>query len=200
MKLTGRDLACVRGEREVFSGLDLSVAAGTLLAVRGPNGAGKSSLLRLVAGLLRPSAGALAIEGGDPERAISEQAHYVGHLDAIKPALTVRENLAFWRDFQGGGAAIPEEALARLGIGALGGFPAAILSAGQRRRLTLARLITARRPIWLLDEPTTALDVDGRALLDALIGEHLAGGGLALVATHVDLAGAGATLDMDRAR
>ena len=196
MKLVGRNLSCVRGGREVFANLDVEVPAGALIAVRGPNGSGKSSLLRLIAGLLQPAAGTITLDGGDPERSIGEQAHYVGHLDAIKPALTVRENLAFWRSFQGRPAAIPEAAVARLGIGALAEFPAAILSAGQRRRLALARLLAAERPIWLLDEPTTALDAQGRGLLDALVGEHLEGGGLALAATHVDLPGTAATLTL----
>ncbi len=200
MKLTGRGLACERGGRAIFTGLDLTVASGEMLAVRGPNGAGKSSLLRLVAGLLTPLAGRLALEDGDPERALAEQAHYVGHLDAIKPALSVGENLSFWRAFQGAPAASPEAALERVGIGPLAGFPTAILSAGQRRRLALARLLAVHRPVWLLDEPTTALDRQGVKLLHTLLDEHLSGGGLALIATHVDLPGATAALELGRPR
>lgn len=196
MKLVGRGLSCVRGGREIFTGLDLAVPAGHLVAVRGPNGAGKSSLLRLVAGLLKPAAGSLDLEGGDAERTIGELAHYVGHLDAIKPALSVRENLAFWRAFQGNASETSDVALGRLGIAALAEFPAAVLSAGQRRRLALARVVGGARPLWLLDEPTTALDAEGRDLLNALISDHLAAGGLALVATHVDLPGATATLEL----
>jgi heme exporter protein A len=200
MKLTGHDLACVRGGRTVFSGLDLEVAGGTLLALRGANGTGKSSLLRLIAGLIRPASGELALDAGDPERSIGEQAHYVGHLDALKPALSVRENLEFWRAFQGVGVIPVTDALERAGIGPLADFPAVILSAGQRRRLALARLLTTHRPIWLLDEPTTALDAQGRTLLVGLIEDHLGAGGLALVATHVELPGETASLELGRAR
>src|SRR5215471_21118868 len=102
MRLSGRGLKCVRGSREVFAGLDFDTAAGEVLAVTGPNGSGKTSLLRLIAGLLLPASGAIALEGGDAELTLAEQAHYVGHRDALKPSLSVSENLAFWRDFLGG--------------------------------------------------------------------------------------------------
>lgn len=195
MRLLGEGLACVRGGREVFDGVGFSVASGELLQLRGPNGAGKSSLLRLIAGLVRPTAGRLALEGGAADVPVAEQAHYVGHLDALKPALSVAENLGFWADMLGGpdpGATTDAdgrsaEALEAVGIAPLADFPAAVLSAGQRRRLSLARLAAASRPVWLLDEPTTALDTDGQARLFRLIEGHLAGGGLALIATHVDL-------------
>lgn len=180
-------LACVRGGREVFDGVSFSLAAGGLLQLRGPNGAGKSSLLRLIAGLVRISAGRLDLEGGADDVPLVEQAHYVGHLDALKPALSVAENLGFWATMLGGGGRPVGEALETVGIGALADFPAAVLSAGQRRRLALARLLAAGRPVWLLDEPTTALDADGRDRLFGLIAGHLSGGGVALVATHVDL-------------
>ncbi len=196
MRFQAHDLACRRGGREVFAGLSFAVSAGGSLALRGPNGSGKSTLLRLAAGLIHPEAGSLRLDGGDAERTIAEQAHLLGHLDAVKPALTVAENLAFWRDMLDGEKAGVRDALERVGLARLAAFPAAILSAGQRRRLSLARLVAVRRPVWLLDEPTNALDADGRARLDNLIAGHLASGGIALVATHVDMAGVTATLEL----
>jgi heme exporter protein A len=182
MQLLGSDLACIRGGREVFRDVGFAVGAGEALAVTGPNGAGKSSLLRLVAGLVHPTAGRLELAGGDPELSIGEQAHYLGHQDALKPALTVRENLAFWVDFLESGPRT--DALAAVGLDALAHLPAVYLSAGQRRRLSLARLIAVERPIWLLDEPTSALDAAAQAMLAELMRTHLAGGGLILAATH----------------
>ena len=185
MQLLASDLACVRGGRQVFSRLDFAVAAGEALLLLGPNGAGKSSLLRVAAGLVRPTAGQVRLEGGDPELTIGEQAHYLGHQDALKPSLTVAENLAFWTSMLGGaGAESVEAALGPVGLGAIAGLPAGYLSAGQRRRLSIARLLAVKRPIWLLDEPTSALDVSGQAMLTAVMGQHLAGGGLILAATH----------------
>ena len=154
------------------------------MALVGPNGSGKSSLLRLVAGLLRPSAGRIELRGGEVERTVPEQAHYLGHLDALKPSLTVAENLGFWTGYFGDRAGPPDEALAAVGLGTLGDLPAAYLSAGQRRRLSLARLIAVPRPIWLLDEPTSALDAAGQQRLAELMREHLTTGGMILAATH----------------
>src|SRR3954463_8450667 len=146
MRLEASGLSCVRGGREVFSSLGFAVAAGEALAVVGPNGAGKSSLLRLVAGLVHISRGRLALEGGDSELTIGEQAHYLGHLDALKPALSVHENLAFWAKFLGGGPSAVGLALAAVGLDRISALPAAYLSAGQRRRLSIARLIAVKRP------------------------------------------------------
>lgn len=184
MRLLASDLACARGGRQVFRGLSFAVNAGEALLVTGPNAAGKSSLLRLVAGLLRPQHGRLELEGSDAERTIGEQAHYLGHQDALKPALSVAENLTFWTQFLGGGEGKAAAALATVGLETLAGLPATYLSAGQRRRLSLARLLTIERPIWLLDEPTATLDAAGHGLLAGLMGAHLAGGGLILAATH----------------
>jgi heme exporter protein A len=183
MELAALDLACVRAGREVFQKLEFTVRGGEMMAVTGPNGTGKSSLLRLIAGLLEPAQGRLAFRGGDAELTIGEQAHYVGHLDAFKPSLTVEENLAFWNAILGGGNEVAG-ALAAVGLDRLGRLPALYLSAGQRRRLSLARLLVAPRPIWLLDEPSSTLDAAGVAMLAEIMGGHLAGGGLILAAEH----------------
>lgn len=184
MDLIGRDLACVRGQREVFSGLGFRVAGGEALLLVGPNGAGKSSLLRLIAGLVHRAAGTLTLDGGDPELSVPEQAHYLGHQDALKPSLSVTENLAFWIDWLGGDRAGLAGALEAVALAEIADLPAGYLSAGQRRRLSIARLVAVARPVWLLDEPTSALDVASQARLAALMKAHLAGGGLLVAATH----------------
>jgi heme exporter protein A len=183
--LFGRDVSCVRGGREVFAGLSFQAVAGEALAVTGPNGAGKTSLLRLIAGLLLPAGGTIVIEGGEAELTVPEQAHYLGHRDALKPALSVRENLSFWADFLGAGAVRPiADCLAAVGLTHAIDLPAGYLSAGQRRRLSLARLLAVPRLLWLLDEPTAALDVTGQAMFAGLMQQHLASGGLIVAATH----------------
>lgn len=184
MRLSGRGVTCVRGGREVFADLDFEVASGEVLAVTGHNGSGKTSLLRLVAGLLMPTEGTIALEGGEAELTLAEQAHYLGHRDALKPALSVEENLSFWQNFLGGEAAEAAACLKAVGIDHAAHLPAAYLSAGQRRRLSLARLLAVRRPVWLLDEPTAALDAAGQQLFSGLMREHLARGGLIVAATH----------------
>jgi heme exporter protein A len=184
MRLAGQELECVRGGRKIFSGLDFAVPTGQALAVTGINGAGKSSLLRLVAGLLPAASGTVTLEGGETELTLPEQAHYLGHRDALKPALTVLENLDFWRDFLGGQAIEGLAALETVGLGHAAHLPAAFLSAGQRRRLSIARLIAVNRPVWLLDEPTSALDTSGQAMIAGLMDAHLRSGGIILAATH----------------
>jgi heme exporter protein A len=186
MRVTGTQLACVRGGRQVFSGLDFAVQSGEALVLTGRNGAGKTTLLRLIAGLLLPAAGTLVVEGGDGELTLAEQAHYLGHRDALKPSLTVAENLDFWAAYLGGGsgAGARSDALAAAGLADLVRLPAGYLSAGQRRRLSIARLLAAPRPIWLLDEPTAALDVAAQARLADLMRGHLGAGGLIIAATH----------------
>jgi heme exporter protein A len=170
----GRRLVCRRGERLVFAKLDFDLEPGGVLLLRGPNGSGKSSLLRLMAGLLRPAQGEItwagAALGAEPELHRRRLA-FLGHLDAVKPALTVAENLGFWC-----GRAAVEPALARLGIAHLAGLPARLLSAGQRRRLALARIVARGAPLWLLDEP--------EALFAAALAAHRAAGGMAAIAVH----------------
>jgi heme exporter protein A len=187
MRLSGRGIRCIRGGREVFSGLDFDAAAGEALAVTGANGAGKTSLLRLIAGLLAGSGGSVDLAGGDRERTLAEQAHYLGHRDALKRSLSVAENLSFWGDFLGPGALGTATALAAVGLDHVAHLPAAYLSAGQRRRLSIGRLLTVRRPVWLLDEPTSALDAAGQGLFAGLMTDHLRHGGLIIAATHVPL-------------
>ena len=184
MRLVASDLACVRGGRQVFSGVGFAVDAGEALLVTGPNGAGKSSLLRLIAGLVGVAGGGIALDGGDGELTLGEQAHYLGHQDALKSSLSVAENLAFWANVLGDGTARVGTALAVVDLGSLARLPAIYLSAGQRRRLSIARLIAIARPIWLLDEPTSGLDASGQTMLADLMRAHLAGGGLVLAATH----------------
>ena len=193
-RFTGDDLTCIRGERIVFSGLSFALEAGSALVLSGPNGSGKSSLLRLMAGLLPSAAGQLAWDGEaiaeDPE-SHHGRLHFVGHLDAVKPALTLAENLAFWASVHRGAGAVPqavEKALAVFAMDRLAALPARYLSAGQRRRLNLARIAAAPATMWLLDEPATALDAQSTARLEAAIAEHRGGGGIVVLATHAPLA------------
>ncbi|MFG1185648.1 heme ABC exporter ATP-binding protein CcmA [Xanthobacter aminoxidans] len=183
--LVGDNLSCRRGFKLLFEGLAVSAAAGRALVVVGPNGAGKSSLLRILAGLLAPTAGTVRLDGGG--ESVGEHLHYLGHEDAVKGALTVAANLAFWRTVLGGGGLEVEEALEEVGLGGLGRLRAQVLSAGQKRRLAIARLLVAKRPVWVLDEPTTALDVKAQARFAAFGRAHLAAGGLLIAATHAPL-------------
>lgn len=187
-------LACVRGGRIVFAGLDFSLAAGDSLVLLGPNGSGKSSLLRVLAGLLKPASGQLAWLGepvrDDPE-AHAARSHYVGHHDAIKPVLSVAENLRFWarlhQPHAPTAAQAVEVALDRFGLAHLRDIPGKMLSAGQKRRTNLARLLAAPSPLWLLDEPVTALDRASIKVLEQVFAEHRAGGGIVILSTHADV-------------
>ncbi len=183
MQLVAKNLVCRRGNRAVFAGLSFSVASGEAVLVVGPNGAGKSSLLRMIAGLLRVADGELSLIGGDGERSIAEQCHYLGHQDALKSSLSVAENLDFWTHYLGG-RADAMEALAAVGLESLADLPAGYLSAGQRRRLSIARLVAVERTVWLLDEPTSALDAASQTRLVAIMSAHLGRGGIIVAATH----------------
>ena len=190
--LAVHDLACERGGRRLFVGLDFAVAPGGALLLRGPNGSGKTSLLRILAGFLEPADGWLTWDGravAEDLQAYRSQIAHVGHLDAVKRALSVAENLAFWASLRGGEMA---GALDSLGIGHLAEVPARYLSAGQRRRLALARLATAPAALWLLDEPTVTLDEASVGLVETLIARHRDGGGAVVAATHAALAIPGA--------
>lgn len=200
---TGTDLACLRGGRLVFAGLDFALPPGGAILLLGPNGSGKSTLLRLMAGLLRPLRGDMAWRGvslrAEPD-ALRGHVHYVGHADAVKPVLTAAENLAFWAALDGriDPDAAARDALATLGAGHIADTPGRFLSAGQKRRLTLARVLAAPAPLWLLDEPTVALDKSGVKLLESVIDDHRRGGGMVVLSTHADIALPGAVeLHMD---
>jgi heme exporter protein A len=186
LRLTAADLAAHRGGRIVFEGLSFAVASGETLAVTGPNGAGKSTLLRLVAGLLTPAAGTVTLEP-QREAGVGGAVHYLGHLEALKPAFTIAENLAFWQHLYGGGGDL-EDAVEEVGLGGLSHLPVATLSAGQKRRVAIARLLVIDRPVWLLDEPATALDAAAEEMLGRVITRHLDSGGLVLAAIHRPLA------------
>ncbi|MDH3668062.1 MAG: heme ABC exporter ATP-binding protein CcmA [Paracoccaceae bacterium] len=189
MDLSLENLSCRRAGRLIFSDLGFRIDAGQAAALRGPNGVGKSTLLRQLAGLI-PVAGGDAMLGevslAQDRQAFQERIAYAGHLDAVKPALTVAENLALWAGINGS-EADPEKALARFGLDAIADRPAAQCSAGQKKRLGLARLLVTDRPLWLLDEPTVSLDAEAVGLITGLVADHVGAGGLALIATHVDL-------------
>ncbi|MEM6680121.1 MAG: heme ABC exporter ATP-binding protein CcmA [Pseudomonadota bacterium] len=195
MTLVVEDLVCRRGGRVVCGPLSFRVAPGETLLVTGPNGAGKSSLLRVLAGFIPAAEGQMRLEGSRPAAgaALAEQVAFAGHLDAVKPALGVAENLVLWARLgmplrgQGDAGAAVQSALSRFGLAHMAERPAAECSAGQKRRLGLARLLLTDRPVWLLDEPTVSLDRASAALVAVLIGEHAATGGITLVTSHVDL-------------
>lgn len=185
MRLSVQDLTCVRGGRTVFEHLSFDAEPGKGVQLVGANGVGKSSLLRILAGFLPPAAGTFTLEGADEETPIGEFCHYVGHLNGVKRAFTVHENLAFWTDFLGGGEV--DDALDAFNLLDLKDIPAGLLSAGQARRLGLARLRLVERPLWLLDEPSVSLDEASRNILASTIEGHIAGGGLVIAATHLPL-------------
>ncbi|MGH6735225.1 MAG: heme ABC exporter ATP-binding protein CcmA [Methyloceanibacter sp.] len=184
VSLAAHDIACERGGRMLFQGLSFALEPGEGLLVTGPNGAGKTSLLRQIAGLLPLAAGRLSVAGAEADMSIAELCHYVGHLGGIKTALSVRENVAFWASFLEDGERSLDETLKGFALDALADLPAGLLSAGQKRRLALARLFAAKRPIWLLDEPTASLDDRSTVLINRAIALHLHSGGVAIVASH----------------
>ena len=201
-EFSGQDIHCFRGERTVFADLDFALAPGDALVLRGPNGSGKSSLLRLMAGLARPRGGVIQWDGAaiaeDPEAHFG-RLHYVGHADPVKAVLTVAENLAFWASLRtrngsaaAGPASVASVALDGFGIGHLAAVPGRFLSAGQRRRVNLARLLTAPAALWLLDEPATALDTAASASLDNVIHRHRSEGGMVVLSSHAEAALEGA--------
>lgn len=187
IQLTAENLACVRGGRRVFSGMNFHFRGGEAVAITGPNGAGKTTLLRLIAGLLSAESGSLNLSGASDGDDIPASTHLVGHLDGLKETLTAFENLSFAKTLLGRGGLDVQASLDRLGLGDLAEIPARMLSAGQKRRLALARLLASKRPLWLLDEPATALDAASQKILFGLVDQHTLAGGLALIATHASL-------------
>ena len=199
LRATG--LAVERGGRPVVGGVSFTLEPGHALVLTGPNGAGKTTLIRALAGLLPFAGGGVAVEGADEGRGgevrLSELCHYVGHANAAKGELTVAENLGFWARFMGANASRDgaaralfgvDVAMAALGLNGLGDIPVRYLSAGQQRRVALARLLVAERPVWLLDEPTSSLDAVNSERLVKIGNDHLARGGMILAATHLPLA------------
>jgi len=198
--LTGEDVSCIRGERLVFTKLAFRLEDGGALVLRGPNGSGKSSLLRLMAGLGRPTGGTIQWNGESirQDRAAHRaRTAYVGHADAVKSALTVAENLEFWAGMHGVRGDL-SPSLARLGLDRHARVSGRYLSSGERRRLALAVLAAVPVKLWLLDEPTVGLDTNSVSALEALVAEHRRNGGMVVLSTHVDLQLPGAaTLDLD---
>lgn len=192
-----------RGGRTVLKNLSFSLDAGEILHVLGRNGAGKSTLLRALAGLLAPHGGRIVVPGADAESRGVETIHYLGYEDALKPSLTVRENLDFWAAMLAGPrdpgftALAPKDALGTFGLGRLLDLPAGYLSAGQKRRVALARLLLCARPIWLLDEPLIALDAAAQQALIAVMARHVGEGGAIVAASHAPLGLACRSIDLD---
>lgn len=192
MQAIGRDLTGRRGDNVLFSGVSFALASGEGLVVTGPNGVGKSTLLRILCGLLPADAGSFSIEDGNGGAVpVSEAAHYLGHRNAMKRELTVTENLAFWQAFQatpGAAGLAVAEAIEAVELAGIGHLPFGDLSAGQQRRIALARLLVTRRPLWILDEPTAALDRRSDRVFADLAAAHLTSGGMLIAATHLPLA------------
>ncbi len=188
LTLRVENLALTRGGRSLAKNLAFDLVNGQALVVTGPNGAGKSTLLRTLAGLLEPESGAFSLIGASDDPEIGPRAHYIAHADAQKSSLTVAENLRFWARMLGGeGGLTPREALTRFGLAHATDLQVGYLSAGQKRRAALARLLVAPRPLWLLDEPATALDAASQRRLAEVMAEHLASGGMIVAATHAPL-------------
>ncbi|MER9657460.1 heme ABC exporter ATP-binding protein CcmA [Mesorhizobium sp. M0152] len=188
MRLIAENLGGERGGETVFSGIGFALDRGQALVVTGPNGSGKSTLLRIVAGLLPKAEGRLLIEGGGDEfPSIASACHYLGHQNAMKTALSVTENLRFWRDFNGRGSVGVEAALETVGLDGIGHLPFGYLSTGQRRRAAIAKLLVSHRPLWLLDEPTAGLDKASEARFAGAMARHIEDGGIVLAATHLPL-------------
>ncbi len=190
--LEAENLAAARGLRVLFEGLNLKVSAGESLELRGANGSGKSTLLRILAGLTRPLAGEVRYSGAHQDG----HRHYLGHLDAVKPTETALEQARFWARYFGRPQDVADAAIKRVGLAARRAVPGRGLSAGQKRRLALTRLLIEPRPVWLLDEPTAALDAEGRMLVMQLVAEHRAGGGMVIAAVHGEGFAASRILDL----
>ena len=181
------NLTCIRGGREVFKDISFEISSGQALQITGLNGSGKTSLLRIIAGLIRFPSGQISYTDCNGEANLSKFCHYFGHSDSIKPALSVSENLNFWRSIMGNQIETISNSLETLGLSHLEKISASYLSTGQKKRLSLARLLVNKRPIWLLDEPTTSLDSNAMNTLTTIMTDHVNSGGILLVTTHSPL-------------
>lgn len=188
MRLIAENLGAERGGEPVFSGVSFGLGDGEGLVVTGPNGSGKSTLLRVVAGLLPAAEGVIRLEGGGEDWPQPQAAcHYLGHQNAMKTALSVEENLRFWREFCGAPHMEIAEALDMVGLPQVASLPFGYLSTGQKRRIAIAKLLISYRPVWLLDEPTAGLDAASEKQFSALMAAHLDDGGIIVAATHIPL-------------
>jgi len=194
MKLAIENLGGERNGQMIFSNISFTLAEGEALIITGANGSGKSTLLRVIAGLLPAETGSVALEGSG-EFTPPEMMHYLGHLNALKPAMSIEENLAFWQKFCGNPLLDTDAALKAVALPDIGHLPAAYLSAGQKRRVSIAKLLVSYKPVWIVDEPTAALDKASEQLFAGLVNDHLNNGGIAIAATHKPLdIGKGAAL------
>ncbi len=188
MRFIVDNLSCVRGGRRIFEGVSFALNSGEGLQLKGPNGSGKTSLLRTLAGFIKASVGSIEIEDGKSDLSVKEHCHYFGHLNGVKHGYTVEENVKFYQDFLGGAEdATTHEVLSAFGLQDLWHIPAQILSAGQKRRLGLTRLLAAKRDVWILDEPTVSLDTASVEALASVVSKHVADGGMVIAATHIPL-------------
>ncbi|PCI06014.1 MAG: heme ABC transporter ATP-binding protein CcmA [Hyphomicrobiales bacterium] len=185
MNLTAENLSAIRGEQTIFSNVSFSLKSGDLLLVTGTNGSGKSTLLRVIAGLLHTFSGKIELSGDD--QPIQHQCHYLGHQNVLKPTMSVEENLDFWRKYCGSPDDEIEIALEKVGLAGVQDIPAGYLSAGQKRRIAIARLLVTKRTLWLVDEPTAALDAKSEKMFADILQTHLEKGGIAIAATHQPL-------------
>lgn len=185
MNLVAENLSAIRGEQTIFANVSFKIEAGNMLLVTGTNGSGKSTLLRVVAGLLPTFSGKIELSSND--KPVQEQCHYLGHQNALKPTMSVEENLGFWRNYCGSPDDDIEIALKKVGLAGVQDIPAGYLSAGQKRRIAIARLLVTKRTLWLVDEPTAALDAKSEKMFAKILQAHLDKGGIAIAATHQPL-------------
>ena len=197
MRLVAENLAGERGGETIFSDLSFELSSGEALVVTGPNGSGKSTLLRIICGLLAPEDGRITLFEDAATQPVSAACHYLGHHNAMKPALSVRENLLFWQKFNGAASLELDEALEAVDLPGVENLPFGYLSTGQKRRVSIAKLLVSHRPLWIVDEPTAGLDKASEARFAELMRDHMREGGMVIAATHIPLGLEGVkTLDM----
>lgn len=187
MRLEAENLAGERGGETVFSGLGFTLQPGEALVVTGPNGSGKSTLLRIIAGLLPAESGRIELNDAGEVLPVSAACHYLGHQNAMKPALSVRENLRFWQNFHGATRLDIDEALEVVNLLGVDHLPFGYLSTGQKRRVSIAKLLVSHRPLWIVDEPTAGLDRASESRFVQMMRDHLGDGGMIIAATHIPL-------------